>query len=98
MRIEFTRTGGFAGMRMSSVLDTKDIPEGEAGELKQMVEAADFFNLPESLTSGGADAFHYKITVESDGKVHTVEADERAVPPALMSLVKHLVATARGRR
>jgi hypothetical protein len=98
MRIEFTRSGGFAGMRLNGALDTKDIPEAEALELKQMVEAADFFNLPESMPSSGADAFHYKISIESGNKTHTVEADERAMAPALMSLVTRLVGAARSRR
>ncbi|MGB7846366.1 MAG: protealysin inhibitor emfourin [Candidatus Acidiferrum sp.] len=98
MRIEFTRSGGFAGMRLNVVLDTKDIPEAEALELKRMVEAADFFNLPESMPLPGADAFHYKITIQSDNETHTVEADERAVPPALMPLVTRLVGAARSSR
>jgi hypothetical protein len=97
MRIEFTRSGGFAGLRISRVLDTDAMPEAQALELKQLVESADFFGLPESFSSGGADKFQYKITIESDGRTHTVEADERAVPPALAPLVKRLEAASRER-
>jgi hypothetical protein len=97
MRIEFTRSGGFAGTRLSRTFDTDTMPAEDARELTALVEAAGFFALPASLRSGGADKFQYNITVEKDGKKHTVEADERAVPPALAPLVKKLEAAARSR-
>lgn len=97
MHIEFSRSGGFAGTRLSRSFDTDEIPAEEADELKQMVTSADFFHLPESLRSGGADKFQYKITVENEGATHTVEADERAVPQGLKPLVGKLEALARKR-
>ncbi len=97
MRIEFTRSGGFAGMRLSRTFDTGQLPEEEARQLDQLVDAANFFSLPETLESGGADKFQYKISIERDGKAHTVQADERAAPPPLGSLIKKLEASARSR-
>jgi hypothetical protein len=95
MRIEFTRTGGFAGMRINRSFDTAAMPTDEASALEALVGSAGFFDLPAELRSAGADQLHYKVAVEKDGKAHTVEADERAVPPALAPLVKHLMAAAR---
>jgi hypothetical protein len=97
MRIEFTRSGGYAGMRLSRTFDTSQVPEDEARQLNQLVDAADFFSLPETLQSGGADKFQYKISIERDGKTHTVQADERAASPPLASLIKKLEAAARAR-
>jgi hypothetical protein len=97
MRIEFTRSGGFAGMRLSRTFDTGQLPEEEAHQLDQLVDAANFFSLPETLQSGGADKFQYKISIERDGKAHTVQADERAAPPPLASLIKKLEVAARAR-
>jgi len=97
MRIEFTRTGGFAGMRLSKSFDTSTMPADQADELCKLVESAGFFDLPAELRSKGADQFQFKVAVEKDGKAHTVEADERAVPPALAPLVKQLMEAARKR-
>lgn len=95
MRIEFTRTGGFAGMRLTKSFDTDTMSADQASELSALVESAGFFDLPEELRSGGADQLHYKVSVADDGKTHTVDADERAVPPALAPLVQYLMAAAR---
>ncbi len=97
MRIEFTRSGGFAGTRLSRTFDTDQLPEEEKRQLDQLVDAANFFSLPQTLQSGGADRFQYKISIERDGKAHTVQADERAAPPPLASLIKKLEVAARAR-
>jgi len=97
MRIEFTRSGGYAGIRVNRTFDTEQLPQAEGQQLDQLVDAANFFSLPETLQSGGADKFQYKISVERDGKTHTVQADERAAPAPLASLIKKLEAAARTR-
>jgi|SRR5579859_4992989 len=97
MRIEFTRSGGYTGIRLNRTFDTVQLPEEEAHQLDQLVDAANFFNLPEGLQSGGADKLQYKISIERDGKTHTVQADERAAPPSLAGLIKKLEAAARAR-
>jgi hypothetical protein len=97
MRIEFTRSGGFAGIRLNRTFDTSQMPEEDARQLEQLVDAANFFSLPETLQSGGADKLQYRISVERDGDTHTVQADERAAPPPLASLIEKLEAAARAR-
>jgi hypothetical protein len=95
MHISFLRTGGFAGIRLACEIDSEKLPAEEARQLSEFVEAANFFELPESMRSGGADQLQYKISVEKEGKLHVVEADERAMPPTLSPLVKWLTAAAR---
>jgi hypothetical protein len=97
MRVEFTRSGGFAGIRLNRTFDTSQMPEEDGRQLEQLVDAANFFSLPETLQSGGADKLQYRISVERDGDTHTVQADERAAPPLLASLIKKLEAAARAR-
>ncbi len=97
MHIEFTRSGGFAGMRIKQTFDTSAMAPDEAQELNGLIDSAAFFDLPEALRSAGADQLQYKITIEREGKSHTVTADERAVPPGLSPLVKRLMAAARNR-
>lgn len=100
MRIEFVRTGGFAGMRTATAVNTDTLPPDEARALRESVDAARFFDLPAVIASPtpGADRFQYKITVEAEGRQHTVELGEAAVPEALQSLIQRLTALARAAR
>jgi hypothetical protein len=97
MHIAFLRSGGFAGIRIACEINTETLPPEEARQLEEYVDAANFFELPEVLRSSGADQLQYKISVEKDGRMHAIVADERAVPPSLSPLIKRLVAAARGR-
>ncbi|MGE5072070.1 MAG: protealysin inhibitor emfourin, partial [Anaerolineae bacterium] len=49
MHIDFTRTGGFAGIRLSTSVDTSELPPEQAHELDHLVEDAAFFELPKEL-------------------------------------------------
>lgn len=100
MRIHFVRTGGFAGMRLESNIDSASLPQDEAQALKTELENAHFFALPDQLTAkvGGADRFQYEITVEDGGNRHSVQAGEAALPDTLQPLVQHLEMLARTRR
>jgi hypothetical protein len=100
MVIHFERTGGFAGMRMTATVDTESLSPEEAHDLHEMVDAAGFFDLPAEITTPtpGTDRFHYKLTVEAEGRQHTVDVAEAAVPEALWPLLQQLVALARSSR
>ena len=100
MRIHFERTGGFAGMRMTTTVDTESLSPEEARDLHEMVDAAEFFDLPATIAAPtpGADRFHYKLTVETEGRRHTVDVAEAAVPKALRPLLQQLTAFARSSR
>lgn len=100
MRIHFERTGGFAGMRMRATVDSESLSPEEARDLHEMVDAAGFFDLPAAITTPtpGADRFHYKLTVEAEGRRHTVDVSEAAVPEALRPLLQQLMAFARSSR
>ncbi len=84
-------------MRTSITLDTGSVSPQEARKLQEMVEAAGFFDLPPKfpLPKRGADYFQYRITVESEGRKHTVEVSEPAVPASLRPLIQSLMAHAR---
>ncbi|MEH2463461.1 protealysin inhibitor emfourin [Nostoc sp.] len=92
MRISFERTGGFAGITKKTTVDTDTLPPNEANTLKSLVEAADFFRLPEQITSPNpqSDRFQYKLTVEDNGKQHTVTVSEAALPGTLRPLIEWL--------
>ncbi len=100
MKIEFQRSGGFAGMSLSCSVDTESLPQNEAYELQQMVKTANFFNLPAKIAASpsGADQFNYTVTVEDEGQTYTVETGDMSAPPNLQPLLQKLDRKARSSR
>jgi hypothetical protein len=99
MKIHFERSGGFAGIPFTTVVESDSLSLEEKNRLKSILDNAKFFDLP-SVTSTpkrGADYFKYKITVESDdlNKSHTVETNDFTMPPELMPLVNFLQSKAK---
>lgn len=92
MLIQFERRGGFAGIRKDTKLDTDSLPSEKAEELQDLIDKADFFNLPEKfpMPKRGADYFHYRLTIESKGKKRTIEVSDPAAPATLRPLLQFL--------
>ena len=100
MRVYYERTGGFAGIRHTTTLDTRELPGPQARELQRLVEEANFFELPREAypeNVRAVDRFHYKLTVTTEEHRHTVETEEGVIPERLRPLVKWLTATSRSR-
>ncbi len=102
LQVQWERTGGFAGMRTAATIDSESLSQEEARRLRELVEAAGFFELPEEIADpaegGGADRFLYMLTVEMEGRRHTVRTSETAAPPRLRSLIRWLTTAARKAR
>lgn len=100
IRIHFERSGGFAGMGMAATIDSDSLSPQEERDLRSMVEAAGFFQLPGMIAAPttGADRFVYRLAVEVDGQEHTVEMSEAAVPSQLRPLLEWLTTAARKAR
>ncbi|RPJ43446.1 MAG: hypothetical protein EHM21_11530 [Chloroflexi bacterium] len=100
MRIHFSRTGGFTGMRLAITIDSDALPEDEVQMLQSELDNAHFFELPIHLSQegSGADRFQYEITVEDGSKKHTITAGETALPGHVQPLVQHLERLARTAR
>jgi hypothetical protein len=92
MHVYFERCGGFAGLRLSTTVDSDTLTHEDQQLLADMVAASDFFQVPPQIIapSPGPDRFQYKITIESGDKRHTVVVDEQVVPSALRPLTKWL--------
>ncbi|MCC7445976.1 MAG: hypothetical protein IT324_01105 [Anaerolineae bacterium] len=96
MRIDFERSGGFAGMILRATIDTGDLPEADANDLRQLIEEANFFALPPTITSAsGADQFTYRLTVIALVRQHSVEVSDGAAPDTLRPLLNRLTTLAR---
>ena len=100
MKILFERSGGFAGLKMSTTIDMDSLPEEEAEKLHDLLDEADFFELPELIQPARPvpDEFTYLITVEGEGRRHTVRTSDSAASDELRMLLNDLAFRARQRR
>lgn len=96
MRVTIQRTGGFTGIPMTKSIDSAAMSLDEANQLRQMVDAADFFELPSVIPfTSQPDRFQFQIIVDQDGKKHSVSCSETAIPPRLKPLLTWLMESAR---
>ena len=100
MKISYQRTGGFAGMVMSHEFDSHTLSPKEMDELEQLVDTADFFDLPPKISAETpvTDQFHYTLTVETDEQQHSIEVGDAAAPEKLKPLLNKLRELSRAAR
>ncbi len=96
MQIEFVRTGGFAGLRLTESIDTQELPQEQASNVEAMIRDSGFFELPEKLLppSPAPDRFEYRVTVSTNMQSHTIVASEILVPDRLRPLLNYLTTLA----
>ena len=98
-KIFFERTGGFMGRKVSATIDLDDLPDEQAELLDDLLDEADFFELPDDLTKPAVpDAFTYNITVFSDDEQHSVRVSDATAPDDLRPLLDELSKQARMQR
>jgi hypothetical protein len=95
LKVTLVQSGGFAGLRVGKIADTEALPTGDAKQLKDLVEAAGFFDLAERIgfPPKHADRFHYRIGVEDGSRQKTVLVSEEALSDQLKALVHWLQAS-----
>lgn len=101
MQIYFERSGGFAGIRFQTSVNTEELPPQQAEPLCDMIHDASFFDLPEQglvTNNAGRDRFIYRLTVTDGDRTHTVEMNGSNVPEKLQPLLQELTAIARTHR
>ena len=97
MKIEFVRSGGFAGIRIRLAIDLGELPGPERSALEELVRETGFFEAPCECLSPHPDAFQYDVAIESEGRRHRVRTDDRGAPDSLRPLIERLVQLARER-
>ncbi|MDQ3659339.1 MAG: hypothetical protein M3338_06655 [Actinomycetota bacterium] len=100
MRVEFKTEGGFAyfpGLNQPVTIDTGELFAQEADELERLMEAARFFDLPETSAPrrGVADGRRYTISVSSPEHSHAVHVDDPIEDANIQALVDFLGAKIR---
>lgn len=87
------------GRKVSVTIDLDDLPEEQAEALSEMLDDADFFELPPDLTKAAMpDAFTYNITVSSEERQHSVRVSDTTAPDDLRPLLEELSKQARMQR
>jgi hypothetical protein len=89
MKVSVVRGGGLAGVVETTTADSERLSADDAARLRHKVGEAGFFELPGEAprSGGGADRFHYAVTVEDGDRAHTVRRAEADVPEALGALI-----------
>ena len=98
-KIFYERTGGFMGRKVTATIDLGDVPEELANLLSNLLDEANFFELPADLTKPAMpDAFTYNITVSSEERQHSVRVSDTTAPDDLRPLLDELSKQARMQR
>lgn len=92
MKIYFERSGGFAGIKMSTSIDTSLLDKDEADKIEEIVNNSQFFTLDPKIAGPktGADFFNYKITIESEDRKRTLETSDMTLPSEIGPLLRIL--------
>lgn len=98
-KIFFERSGGFMGRKVTANFDLHELPEDQAEALEEMLDEADFFELPADLTRPPMpDAFTYTITVHREVRQHSIRVSDATAPDDLRPLLEELNKQARMQR
>lgn len=98
-KILFERTGGFMGRKVSVTIDLDNLSDEQAGLLNDLLDEADFFDLPTDMTQPAMpDAFTYNITVSSAKGKHSVRVGDATASDDLRPLLDELSRQARMQR
>jgi hypothetical protein len=98
MRIHYSVSGGlayFPGLARPRTLDTAALPPEIGADLANAVLASGFFALPHEvgvLPPGAADVRQYTLTIEDNGRAHTVQILDSVQEPTLQDLLQRVEA------
>ena len=99
MKINFERTGGFAGMKLAINLDLDNLSSEDAAGLQKLIADADLFNIPDpEAQTATRDGFQYTISVERSNEQRTLRVSDGSIPGGLLPLVTDLSLRARSNR
>jgi len=99
MKINFERTGGFAGMKLAVNLDLDSLPPADAAALQKLIADADLFSIPDPETQSSVrDGFQYTITALRESQQRVLRVSDGSIPSQLLPLLNELSLRARTNR
>lgn len=93
MKINYERSGGFAGITKRSEIDTDKLPKGSANEIHDLVSKVDLKSVLKSGTKPSIpDSFQYRLSIEHGGTQSRADFNEQELRtnPDLAALVEKL--------
>jgi hypothetical protein len=89
VRVEFRRSGGFAGIDMTATVDASELPTEQAAMLAQLMTHG-HVTQEAGAAHGAADQFSYDVTLHDGQRTRTLHWTEADIPeevkPVLASL------------
>lgn len=90
-KINLERSGGMLNHSTDFTFDLDSLPADYARDLFQLIQEADFFNLPKNLIKHpDPEKIQYRITVEAGNTSHSVQTNEDTAPSSLRALLIEL--------
>ena len=97
LRIEFQRSGGFAGLTMRTEVDTSELPPEDAEVFERLVGCLEASGVGDEPPPGQPDRFQYELTVTRGKESRRFQLAEQDLTPEMLELVSLLVERARQR-
>lgn len=98
LKIDFKRSGGFAGVELTTRLDVDELTEDESKDVRAMVERLDLDRMQDSSSGPGVpDRFVYELKIEHGERTVDVCIGEAELPEDLKPLVRDLEKRAKRR-
>ena len=99
LRIDFKRSGGVAGVNLTTCVEVDDLPEDEGQTVRGMVEQLDLEQMSRRSDqgSGAPDRFVYELRIEQGERTVDVCLGESELPEDLRPLVRDLEKRAKTR-
>lgn len=95
MKVCYVQSGGFVGSIKSCEVNTADLEEPEAEQVKQLVRDSGFRQSGNFLSDQVRDQKQYEITIEDETNAICISFDEHNIPPAARTLLGYLQKHAR---
>lgn len=93
MRIDLTRSGGFAGITARASLDSAELGPGDAAMIEQAIKGTDRPR-PEgqdAVPASAVDRYQYDLTVTTGDGSRQLSAGEQELAPELRHLLDELL-------
>lgn len=101
LHIEFRRSGGLAGIPLTTSATSDELPEEHAAQLQALLASADVPQGPPHIAPSGADRFQYQLNLDDGHRHRSFAWDETQVPDEIQPVLGILTRLARpglGRR
>jgi hypothetical protein len=94
LRVDFARSGGFAGLTLETSVDAAELAPEERAEAERLVSAVEAANVPER-TRPGVDRFQYDLTITRGSESKHLSVGESDLTPELKALSDWLLERAK---